>query len=415
MPTTDDQSQIRPTDIGTARAFTAKAFESIAQLQAAPVAPVAPVAPAVTKPVDFAARFTTAPGELSSVNSPAPAAPAAPQHVPDPEPAVPLGADGKPDKAAHAFAKLRHENTQLSRQMAEQKAKLDEETATRTQLAKERADIQADRDRVAQDRDALQERLGKVSLAESPEFQRKYSTREAELQGKLSSALVKFAGVDQAQALVKAREMLTAEPSALQELVKDLHPHLQGAVVMASAEYATINEQKTQELNDWRKNSAALNVESARTDVIRSVEQRRKWAETALDAARTLGNPLYNAADPADVQTATAVSEAFRGFAQTATEEQLLRAAAEGFSAPVLYETISQQSQMIQDLTNRLAAFDRARSVPMFPANIQPPAPVPPPAAKQANVIPVTASTDPTVLARESAEKSLRDFMNQGR
>jgi hypothetical protein len=194
--------------------------------------------------------------------------------------------------------------------------------------------------------------------------------------------------------------------------VKDLHPHLQGAVVMAAAEYASIGEQKSLELADWRKTSAALNIESARTDVIRSAEQRRKWADVALDAAKSLGNPVFTAADQDGMKVATEVADAFRGFVQTATEEQLTRAAAEGFSAPILYDTIASQAQKIQELSDRLAAFDRARSVPMFSFNTPPPAPAAPPPPPPGNVVPVTASTDPAILARDAAAKSMQQFLH---
>ena len=85
-----------------------------------------------------------------------------------------------------------------------------------------------------------------------------------------------------------------------------------------------------------------------------------------------------------------------------------MHAAAEGFAAPVLYQTIEDQAAKIAELTSRIAAFDRARSVPLYPFQAPPP---PPPAAAPApsNVVPADQS-DPMQCARHAAGSALRDY-----
>ena len=70
-------------------------------------------------------------------------------------------------------------------------------------------------------------------------------------------------------------------------------------------------------------------------------------SDEAIEAAKAYGNPVYSADDPAVKETADALAEEFHGFVQTATEEQLIRAAAEGYSAPYLYEVLNQQQAEI--------------------------------------------------------------------
>ena len=85
-----------------------------------------------------------------------------------------------------------------------------------------------------------------------------------------------------------------------------------------------------------------------------------------------------------------------------------MHAAAEGFAAPVLYQTIDDQAAKIAELTSRIAAFDRARSVPLYPYQAMPPAP-PAAAPAPSGAIPADQS-DPMQLARRAAGSVLQDY-----
>ncbi len=373
---------------------------------AAPPPTPAPV-PAPANRVDpavLASRFTN---PQSAVAPPTPAATTVPEPAPDPAQFV--TADGKPDKQAHAFAKLRYENKQFEQQVVENRRKAEEAHAEKARLAAENATIVEAKTTIERERDELRERIGKISLAESPQFQEKYGLKAAELETKLAKALVKFAGItDITQATEKARDMLRANPDRLQGLVDNMHPSVQGMAMLAASEFAALDEERQQELSNWRQTSAALGVQEARAGVVRSIEDRRRMADAALAAAVTVGNPVFTAPDPEAKAVGDKVAEAFRGFAQTATEEQLMHAAAEGFAAPVLYQTIEDQAAKIAELTSRIAAFDRARSVPLYPFQA-PPAPPPAAAPAPSNVVPADQS-DPLQFARRAAGSALRDY-----
>jgi hypothetical protein len=128
-----------------------------------------------------------------------------------------------------------------------------------------------------------------------------------------------------------------------------------------------------------------------------------------LAAARAAGNPLFTTSDAAGVQQAQELETAFQGFMQIATPEQLARAAAEGFGAPLLYQTIGEQQERIVALEAQVRAYTQARNVPMFPSF--PAAPVTPvPAAPQAPAEPMTASE----VAQRAAAGAL-SALEQGR
>lgn len=371
-----------------------------------PQAPAVEVPTAKVDPTAIAARFTNPQAPQPPAQAPVEAS--KPQD-PEPDPAQFVTADGRPDKQAHAFAKLRYEAKQFERQAADSKRLADEAAAERTRLATENSAIVEAKASAERERDELRERLGKISLSESPQFQEKYGGREATLEARLAKGLTKYAGVtDPAQALAKARDMLRASPERLQGLVDDMHPSVQGMALLAASEFAALDEERQQELANWRQTSAALGVQEARAGAVRSIEERRRMADAALTAAATVGNPVFAASDPEAKAVGDQVAEAFRGFAQTATEEQLMHAAAEGFAAPVLYQTIEDQATQIAELSVRIAAFDRARSVPMSPFHAPPPAVVAP--APPANVVPADQS-DPMSFARRAAGSAIQDYV----
>jgi len=396
---------------------------------APPAPPAAPAAPPATPPVavpvatppagtppavagtppaalgSLSDRFTKPPEEIAAAKTAAgqpPAAPAAPE-PPAPE------LEGAPDKARHAFARLRTERNQFERDLQAKAKLLSDVEIARDQLAQEKVTLLADRDKAIQDRDALQDRLGRISLAESPAFQQKYTQKETEIEARLASALVKFGRVTPEAAPAKARDLLRAPTDALTGLTKDMQPTVQGAVMMLASEFADINTQKTLELDNWRKTSAAMGMEAVRENTIRSAEQRRSWADAAIDAARKIGNPVFAATDAEGVKLAESAAAAFQGFVQTATEEQLTRAAAEGFVAPLLYDTIAQLTMALQQQQAQLDAFLRAQGVPMRPFVPQAPAapPAPPAAALTA------AKGDPIQDLKDATASMLRQFQGQ--
>lgn len=372
-----------------------------------PVAPPAPVAPKLD-PATFAARFTDPQKAVTP-----PAEPVAARQVePEPDPAQFVTQDGKPDKQAHAFAKLRYEAKIAAQQGADAARRAEEAIAAKEKLTAESAAAIEAKLAAERERDELREQLGKVSLAESPQFQEKYGLRHAEIEAKLAKALGKFAGItDQQAAVAKARDMLQASPERLMGLVDGLHPSVQGMALLAASESAALDEERQQELANWRQTSAALGVQEARAGAVRSIENRRQMAEEALAAATAVGNPVYASTDADARVVGDQVAEAFRGFAQTATEQQLMHAAAEGFAAPVLYQTITEQAARIAELEARVSAFDRARSVPMFPYQAPPPAP--PAAPPPSNVVPVDPR-DPMAAARRAASEAIAEFSRIG-
>lgn len=373
-----------------------------------PAPPVQPAQPAPhLDPSKIASRFLDPEAAAAAAAArPAPAAPAAPEE-PEPDPSQFTKPDGTPDKAAHAYAKLRHDAKKYEREAAEARARAETLEAERKRLAEEKAALAAEKQRVEQERDKLSDDLGRVSLAESPKFKRKYSEREGEIASRLARVLTKFAGESPETAAAKAREWLALPQDALQEKLDDLHPSVSGAVLTAASEFAALDEERRQEITEWRRTAAALGIEEARQGVIRTTDERRRIAESALDAAKKVGNPVFSASGEEAEARALAVADAFRGFVQTATDEQLAHAAAEGFTAPLLYEALDEQAVRIRELSAELDAYKSAERVPLFPSLGRQPPPAAP-AAVPAGVI--QSPEGPASLAERAAAEAVAAF-----
>lgn len=361
-----------------------------------------PAQPPARPPVDLskiADRFSKLP------EAPAPAAPASVDTIPE-APAV--GPDGKPDaKAAHAYAQLRSTAKRYEKEIvpALEQAKAAETVARQAAEAKVTA-ILAEKEKLEADKQGLIEKVGRLSLVESPQFQEKYGVRESAIRSKLAAALSSIQRVEPAQAEAMASRLLKAssDPETLGQLIADFHPRAAGAVEFAAQEFAALDQERGQELSNWRQSGLASGVQEAREAVIRSAEDRRKMAVDALEFARAAGNP-FMAFDPADAEAATqaaGLGDAFQGFVQTASEEQLVKAAAEGFTAPLLYAQIEQQRTEIEALQSQIQSFRGAFRVPAssFLPSLQPQAPQPAaPAAKSA-----VDADDPELLLRRRLE-----------
>lgn len=362
-----------------------------------------PPAPADTpppKPFDASAiqnRFT------QNAPPPAPKDTVTPTEPPLTPPSSPEGKEG------FAWAKLR---TDMKKYQADaEKFHVEAETAREEakRAAEEKAALAAELETRKQREQELVEKVGRLSLAESPEFQQKYDLKLSEIQAKLGRALVKFAGTDEKDAQAQALQILSADPAKLPDLLSDLNPSVAGMILGMTSEAAAVDEARTQELANWRQTGAAASVETTRRSVVEQAEARRKLSAAAIESAKAFGNPVYAAEDPRVREIAASIEQEFHGFVQTATEEQLIRAASEGYTAPYLYDVLNQQQAEIAELRNQLAGRTRAANPPIFaaPAGV-PPAHVPP--APPPNVVPASTGDSARDYASQVSSDLIRQF-----
>lgn len=340
-----------------------------------------------------------------TVTAPQPPAAPEPADEPEPDPSQFVRADGTPDKAAHAYAKLRHDAKRFEREASEARAQLATLEQEKEALAQEKAMLADEKMKLEQERDQLSGDLGRVSLAESPAFRQKYEGKAGEIVGRLTRTLTKYAGMSPEEARKTALEWARTPAEDLQDHLDDLHPSVAGAVLNAATELAELDEQRSQELKEWRTTAAAMGVAEARQSVIRSAEDRRRIADSAIEAAIRVGSPVYTADGDEGKRRSAEIADAFRGFMQTATDEQMAHAAAEGYTAPLLYEAMDAQLARIRELESELQSYRHASRVPLFPSMAPTPAPVAPTGVRT----PPSGAT-PLNIAEQLAGEAVRAY-----
>jgi len=318
---------------------------------------------------------------------------------------VPVDASGKPDpKANHAYAQLRASVKRYEKELLPQLEQAKAEEARLRKAAEDRvALILSEKEKLEIEKTGLLEQIGRVSLMESPKFKEKYGNREADIRGKLAKVLVRVQHMEPQQAESAAEKLLKAGSDELVRATEDLHPSAVGAVEFATQEWAAVEQERQQEIADWRGSSLASGLQDSRDAVIRSAEDRRRIARAALDFAKAAGNPVFSA-DAADAEAASklaAFETAFQSFVQSASEDMLVKAAAEGFTAPFLYARIAEQDTELSDLRSQVQSFRGAYRVPasQWAPAAAPVIPKPAPAA-----VPAEAPDSPEALLRRRLE-----------
>ena len=395
LPVETPTAEVAPAPAVVEPAVVEPAAEPPDPTEQTPVWPPPPSPPPKTfDATALAARFMGPPAE--PVAAPAPAPVDSGLDIP----AAPPATLGRAPTQAELFtwARLRTEATTYHKKAAEADAAIELAHQESKKLSEDLARVAAEKAESDKRITELTDTVGKLNLAESPEFKARYDLKRAELAAELSAALTRYAKIDADKSGPEAERILKADPATLADMVSDLNPAVGGMIMAIANRVGGIDAARDQELANWRQSSAANGYEESRRGVVELAEVRRQYADKALDLAKSYGNPVYTATDPQAKAEAEKLEQAFRGFIQTATEEQLVAAAAEGFSASQVYEVVNQQAEEISQLRDQIAGRFRAAQPPLFA--MAPYTPSAPPAPPPSNVTPVAKRVTPEDLVR---------------
>jgi len=315
--------------------------------------------------------------------------PAAPMAIPDlpPESQIPETLEtsaSDPEgqsKAAHAFAQLRTENKDLRGIATSAKTALAEKEAAIAALAAEKAEYETKVKELTEQNKDVSERIGQISLAESPEFKTKFDGRVAALENKLAKSLAPYVPLEGEQLLQESRKMLKMNSTELTAYLEETNPMVGATVQLIRNEVVEIEASRDQALKDWRSTAAALDLNTIRQSAVEVAEQRKTYAADGVTRAKAMGNPIYNATDPEARVVVEGLTKAFSGFVASCTDAELTAAAAEGFTVPWLVNALEERDLQIATLSNQLESRRRAGLPPMSaaPAYVPPVQPAPAP------------------------------------
>jgi len=384
---------------------------------AAPVAPVAPVAPPPLAPVAPAAPRMS-PADVANRFKPVDENASPDITVPDFSTAdledipseLPTGPDVK-EKTGFAFATLRNKVKAAKELMGQAKTTIESfQTQAATFEAEKTTLVSTSEEQVTKIAE-LTDRIGKLSLAESPDFQKKYDVQISGLEQKLVQTIAQYTPLEGDGALQEAKRLLLMSPEDLVNATEDYNPLVSATANLIGSDLARIREAKDQELANWKQSSLANQIQGARQDVVAITEQRGEFAKLGLEAAIANGSPVYTSNDPEAQTFVRQLKDAFVGFAKSATEPDIIAAAAEGFSAPFLIEALNERDATIIQLQEQLGLRRNAALPQMHAA---PPSVAPPlPQAAQPGVVLATSGVSATEMAKGSTAGLLNNLQHQ--
>ena len=300
----------------------------------------------------------------------------APQLVPVEAPAAPVAAADPMDTVvtpdAHAFAQLRADRKTLKAQLTEREQALAAKDAELKRIGEERAKFAESIAAREKEVTELQEQIGKVNLEAAPQFREKFDGRLALIKTKLTSGLTSFGKSSPEEAAALADRLMNASPTEIAESLEKASPLVAGLVMNAWQDAQTVQAERTAAVSEWRKTSATLKLTEVQSNTQESVRQRQSLAEKALAEASADCFVYRDVGTPESKQSAEQYRQAFQGFVQGASQEDLVRKAADGFAAPTLYRILQLQADRIRQLEAATSAGNNAGRIPIgTPSNTQ--------------------------------------------
>jgi len=274
-------------------------------------------------------------------------------------------------RVGHAFSKYRIENKTLLEENEALKAKLQEESGSLSGEARVKIsdEIAAKEARIKE----LEDLVGRVNLEASPSFKARYDGRVQSIISKLSQALTQFAAVDPAKAEATARGYLNATPEALTDALSDTSNVVAGMITNAWQETQGVLIERKAALDEWKNTSSAIEITGSAESTKAKIAARKTAAAAALREAAEGGCFVYtDNGTPETQQAAAKYRSAFAGFVQTATEDELIRKAADGFAAPTMQYIIREQARKIAALEQQMGTTAGMTELGVSPSNGMP-------------------------------------------
>lgn len=296
------------------------------------------------KPYTVSAAPTTEEQLKGMFDDPKPDQPEAPRpaDVPDdtpiPEP------EHMDEKQGNAFAQLRFREKQLRQVIEEQKKQLEAMKEAQAKLGNERNQIAEALKTRDDELKAQREKAGKLDLSASVEFRKRYDAPMQQAEANLDAVLTKgIVGTDTPEGLAETKKYIMADDATFRKYISELDEDLQDKIRSKRQALLEVQAERDAALKDWETTARGLSQTAAAESVADKLLARQHLAEAAeqfnLQATPVEKRPLIltEAYFADDVALA---NKAFKDFMQTATEEQIARAAHMGHLVPAMQRAL---------------------------------------------------------------------------
>ena len=318
-----------------------------------------------TNPVgDVASRFVDRP-------APAPTSAGAPGPVPEarevPEP------EEMTDKAKYAWQELRGQLRQYKGLAQQYKDQLDKAVHDGEGLAAERSrfadEIKAREDRIAE----LEDRVGKLDLESNAAFQEQYDRPISGLVDQVSAVLSESAEIPQDKLEEVATNILTADDAAFNRMVAKLPAAVQGSFLDKRVQFARLDAAREHALQEWRSTQDGTQTVAEQERVAERAVRRRELAQSAIDYTTKMLPPDERPAvlsESTYADDVASVNRQFADFMQVAKEQDLSRAAYQGFLVPVMQRQLAYMTDAMTKWRDYAYALRGAGAPPASPMRV---------------------------------------------
>ena len=334
-----------------------------------PAVPTAPTAPTVsTDPIgDLSNQFSDPVTQVAQ-------APAVPEALTAPDVDIPTP-QNLDESATYTWQKLKAERKEyrdLARQLQQQ---VEASAKSGEAIAAERAQF-ADKLQKLEARNAeLEDKLGKASFAESPEFREKYTKQLNQAAESMANTLKESISMDESTDLNKTvRNLLTVDDAEFNRLVSKLPLSVQGSLLNNRLQYKHYAEQGNAALAEWRKTQQGLKTVAEQENTVRMAEHRGSLAKQAIEFSQVMtpmDKRLSIFSEPTYKDDVAKADESFRSFMQAADESAIARAAYVGYACmPIVQRQLAYAFQALNEYKNAYLMSRSAGTPPMSPMNI---------------------------------------------
>lgn len=348
-----------------------------------PPAPPVPQSPVVAPPpppapLDFMQRYAPAGSQPQLDLTPLPDLP--------PEPQIPQTQDGQQIPNA-AFAAMRSGYGQMRHMADDFRNKYNRLVEDTKKFQGEKAEFATQLNAKDEQIRKLQDEIGRMDLARSPEFQEKYDAPIRTATDEVTQLLLAN-GMQQNEAVELAREIITSDPQTIPERITNLPTYVQGQIMVKATAADKLWGARTQALEEWKQSAEGLAAVAARGSAVIDAQRVSQLADSAISLIKGLPPekglpPSFQVTDPAFVADRDAKEQQFRAWVQQAPEDQKMAAMFEGFMAPKTYEMVDNVFRENLQLKQMLYARTRVDAPPisamrMPQPNLQPGVVAPP-------------------------------------
>lgn len=250
------------------------------------------------------------------------------------------------DKARNAWAESRAREKQFRQLFAQQKQQIDAFSAKQEEFRKEREQLAAALKAKDDELKAANDKLGKLDLSGSIEFRKRYDEPLRQAEANLDAAITDIiAGTDTPEQVAQARAAIMSDDTTFQNYVSGLSVDEQATLIQKRRTLMELSAQRQKAIDDWQLTARGLTEAAASRNAADAALARRRNAEAAMRFSKQdvpVESRAYVLTDPAFADDVRIADEAFEGFMQTATDEEMARAAYLGHFIPSMNRALMQ-------------------------------------------------------------------------